>query len=160
MRLSILTIGKLKKGSERELFDRYVERAKKSGGQIGLSAVDDLEWAESRAQAVRQRKQEEAELMLSALKPGSVLVALDENGKDHTSVQLAELLRESMETGVPQLAFAIGGPDGHGDALLNRANLVLRMGRMTWPHQLARVMLAEQLYRAITILTGHPYHRV
>lgn len=149
----------MKKGPERELLERYVERARKSGGQIGLSGPETLEWNESRAHNPLQRKQEEAGLMLEALKPAAVLVALDENGRDHASPQFAEFLRAAMEKGAPQLAFAIGGPDGHGEMLLERADLTLRMGRMTWPHQLARVMLAEQVYRAITILNGHPYHR-
>jgi 23S rRNA (pseudouridine1915-N3)-methyltransferase len=87
-------------------------------------------------------------------------VALDEHGQDLGSVALSDLVQKNLDTAVPEIAFAIGGPDGHGQEVLGAANVVLRMGKMTWPHQLARVMLAEQLYRSITILSGHPYHRV
>lgn len=160
MRLSILAIGKMKKGPESELLDRYLDRGRKAGGQFGINGPDIREWAESRAATAELRKQEEADQIIASLKPGGLLVALDENGKDFTSVQLAEKIRQSLDNSVPEIAFCIGGPDGHGETLLERADLTLRMGRMTWPHQLARVMLAEQVYRAMTIMAGHPYHRV
>ncbi len=150
----------MKKGPETELLARYVERSTKAGRQLGFSGPEIVEWTESRADNTQQRKSEEAQLMLSGLKPGGMLIALDENGKDLSSVDLSQTLLKSLEGSVPELAFAIGGPDGHGSGLLDKASLTLRMGKMTWPHQLARVMLAEQIYRSITILSGHPYHRV
>lgn len=150
----------MKKGPEKDLLERYVDRACKAGGQLGLSGPEVRDWSESRADSVTLRKDEEAAQILSALKPGAFLIALDENGKDLSSVQFADRIRTSMDSGIPELALAVGGPDGHGESLLKRADLVLRMGNMTWPHQMARIMAGEQIYRAITILSGHPYHRV
>jgi 23S rRNA (pseudouridine1915-N3)-methyltransferase len=89
----------------------------------------------------------------------AVLVALDEHGKAVDSRAFAEFLRKWRDGGTPEVVFAIGGADGHGAAILGRSDLELAFGAMTWPHQFARLMLAEQLYRAVTILTGHPYHR-
>lgn len=149
----------MKSGPERELLDRYVERTEKAGRQIGLQGINVLEWGESRSPRSEERKAEEASLMLAATKPGGFTIALDENGKDIDSAGFADLVRNAMDNGCPQFSIAIGGPDGHGEVMLDRADLVLRLGRLTWPHQLVRVLAAEQLYRAITILSGHPYHR-
>jgi len=160
VRLNILAIGKMKKGPESDLLDRYVDRAEKAGRQIGFSGLVVSQWNESRAADVLQRKNEEAALLQSSMKAGSFLIALDEHGKDIASTDLADLLRHNLDNSIPETAFAIGGPDGHGPEILKAANLTLRLGKMTWPHQLARVMLAEQIYRSLTILTGHPYHRV
>lgn len=160
MRLAVLAIGKMKKGPETELLERYRDRAEKAGRQLGISDLRISEFSESRMSGVEERKVEEARLLLGEPKPGGFLVALDEHGKDMGSADLAELIQKNLDNAIPEIAFALGGPDGHGPEILNSANLVLRMGKMTWPHQLARVMLAEQLYRSITILSGHPYHRV
>lgn len=160
MRLSLLAIGKMKKGPESDLLERYLDRTEKAGRQLGISSVVIIEHSESRAASVDLRKSEEANLLIGAAKPGAFIIALDEHGKDIGSADLADLVRGNMENAVPEMAFAVGGPDGHGQEILQSANLVLRMGKMTWPHQLARVMLAEQLYRSITIMSGHPYHRV
>ena len=96
----------------------------------------------------------------AALPAGAVIIALDETGKTRTSVAFSQELQELRDAGTADVAFAIGGPDGHGPALLDAARLTLALGPMTWPHQIARVLLAEQIYRAITIASGHPYHRV
>lgn len=160
MRLTLLAIGKMKKGPETELLERYLGRTEKAGRQLGISSVLLIEHSESRAASADLRKSEEAGLLMGAMKPGGFLIALDEHGKDIGSADLSALMRKNMENAAPEMAFAIGGPDGHGQEILGAADLVLRMGKMTWPHQLARVMLAEQLYRSITILSGHPYHRV
>ncbi len=101
----------------------------------------------------------EAELLLAAAPSGAVVVALDERGEDLDSAGLAARLQTWIDRGTQDAAFLIGGAEGHGEAVRARADLVLAFGRMTWPHLLCRVMLAEQLYRARTILTGHPYHR-
>jgi len=97
--------------------------------------------------------------LLAAVPDGAEVVALDECGRDLTSEALAARLGRWRDGGVRTVAFLIGGADGLGDAARGRASLVLALGRMTWPHQLVRVMLAEQLYRASAILAGHPYHR-
>jgi 23S rRNA (pseudouridine1915-N3)-methyltransferase len=111
--------------------------------------------------AVRPERQVEAEAdeLLAAVPPGAALVALDERGRDLTSEALAGQLGRWRDEGARAAAFLIGGPDGLGAAARERATLVLSLGRMTWPHMLVRAMLAEQLYRATTILAGHPYHR-
>lgn len=160
MRLSILAIGKMKSGPEADLLARYIDRSQKAGRQLGFSGPDILEWNESRASSGELRKEDEAKNLLGALKPGATLICLDERGKDISSNDLSIIMRNELESSVPQIAFAIGGPDGHAPILLDKAVKTIRLGKMTWPHQLARVMLAEQLYRSITILSGHPYHRV
>jgi 23S rRNA (pseudouridine1915-N3)-methyltransferase len=159
MKLAILAIGRMKSGPETDLFVRYCERIRNAGRQVGISRLVIHEFAESRLSCAGQRRREEAATLLSALDPGSLLVALDEGGSDMTSKELAALISKKMAESISQLAFAIGGPDGHGETLLERANLRLSLGKMTWPHQLVRVMLSEQLYRSVSILSGHPYHR-
>ena len=146
MLITVAAIGKLKAGPERELFARFVERAGDAGRKLGLSFAV-REFPESRAASPAMRKDQEAALLLGSLTPGATLVALDEGGKSFGSRAFSDL------------TLAIGGADGHGAALLEKASLSLAFGPMTWPHQLVRVMLAEQLYRAVTILSGHPYHR-
>ncbi len=158
MDLSILAIGRMKSGPEQELFETYLKRSQKSGRQLGFGGPHILQFAESRAKTTQMRKKEEAETLLSAAGSGFV-IALDENGKDISSPDFAAILRQQADNGEKQLSIAIGGPDGHGSELMQRANLTLRLGKMTWPHQIARILLAEQVYRAMTILSGHPYHR-
>lgn len=159
MRVIFAGIGRLKAGSERALFDRYVERIGKAGRALGVTGVDEIEIVESRAPAPDQRKAEEAASLLAALPRGVLLIALDESGKAPTSSTFARSFETWKDTGAPAVAFALGGPDGHGPALIAAARAVLALGPMTWPHQIARVLIAEQVYRAITILSGHPYHR-
>lgn len=159
MRLRVLAIGRMKDGAERDLCDRYMDRAARAGKALGFSKVDLREWPESRQARAEERRAEEAAAMLADLAAGTFLIALDETGRALDSVAFATLVGQRKDAGVPALALAIGGPDGHGEAVRARADLVLALGPMTWPHQLVRVMLAEQLYRAVTILSGHPYHR-
>lgn len=109
--------------------------------------------------AAERRKEAEAELLLAAVPPNAALVALDEHGRDETSEAFASRLRTWRDEGRRTAAFLIGGPDGLAPRVLATATLSLAFGRMTWPHRLVRPMLAEQLYRATTILAGHPYHR-
>lgn len=150
----------MKSGPESELLQRYLDRADKAGRQLGFSGPNVQEWSESKNNNVDQRKLEEGILLSSGIKSGAIILCFDERGKDVSSEDFATILRQSLDNSISQIAFAIGGPDGHGESFRNSANKVLRFGKTTWPHQLARVMLAEQIYRAITILSGHPYHRV
>ena len=106
-----------------------------------------------------QLKSREAELILAALPAGARLVALDSAGRSWSSRQLAERLVEWADRGTGAVAFAVGGAEGLGTAVLQRADAVLSLGAMTWPHLLVRTMLLEQLYRAQQIQAGHPYHR-
>lgn len=159
MQISILAIGRMKSGPDLALFERYMDRASKSGKSLHLSGPDLREFSESRAATTDLRKKDEAGQLLSAASPDTYLIALDEHGRDVSSVQFAEIIRNLRDDGTRHLAIAIGGPDGHGKDLLQKANKTIRFGAMTWPHQLVRILLAEQIYRATTILSGHPYHR-
>jgi 23S rRNA (pseudouridine1915-N3)-methyltransferase len=151
MRLLIGAVGKAKAGPEQDLFRQYCRR---------LTPPPQLrEVEEKRPLAGPQLKAREAELLLAVVPPGAVVVALDERGRDLGSVEFADRLRVWRDGGSQDLAFLIGGADGHGDAVRDRADLLLSLGRMTWPHMLVRALLAEQLWRAHSILSGHPYHR-
>ncbi len=112
-----------------------------------------------RAAAPGQARNEEARLLLESIGDRATLVALDERGAEWSSAEFARRIAAWRDGGAPELAFAIGGADGHGEAVIARAAARLAFGRMTWPHRLARVMLVEQIYRAQQILAGHPYHR-
>lgn len=159
MRVLVVATGRLKAGPERELCSRYLDRAQAAARTAGLTGVDMREVDESRVRRPQDRMAEEAQAMLAHVPPGGRLVLLDERGKSISSEVFAHDLGNSRDGGVPAFVLALGGPDGHGPDIRARADLVLSFGAMTWPHQLARIMAAEQVYRAITILTGHPYHR-
>lgn len=158
MNVTIAAVGRLKAGPERTLLERYLDRAEKAGRRLGLSFAV-REFPESRAGSAPARKAEEAAVLLAALPAGATLIALDETGTGLDSRTFATRIGKWRDAGTGDLVLAIGGPDGHGEALLGKAALRLAFGGMTWPHQLVRLMLAEQLYRVVTILSGHPYHR-
>ncbi|QDG74593.1 23S rRNA (pseudouridine(1915)-N(3))-methyltransferase RlmH [Labrenzia sp. PHM005] len=160
MRFSLICIGRMKAGADKDLFDRYLDRARKAGRALGITDVAITELPESRGQRAEDRKADEAKAILQALPSGAKLVVLDENGKNLTSPAFSGRLEAWKDDGIPDIVFAIGGADGHGQEMLARADLKLALGAMTWPHQIARILLAEQIYRAITIQSGHPYHRV
>lgn len=158
MRIEVHAVGRMKAGPERDLAGRYFERFTRSGGAIGLEFSGVSETAESRAGSADERRREEARKL--AEKAGdAVLVILDERGENLPSENLAARIAGFRDAGPRDLLFAIGGPDGHDVQMRERAQFRLSFGAQTWPHQLVRVMLAEQLYRVATILTGHPYHR-
>lgn len=159
MRLRIVAVGRLKAGPERDLVERYLDRAAKSGRALGFTRLDGKELTESRAARADDRRAEEATAVLGEIDAGAALVVLDETGRSIGSAEFARFLAERRDAGAAEIAFAIGGPDGHGEAVRRRADLTIAFGAMTWPHQLVRLMLAEQIYRALTILSGHPYHR-
>lgn len=160
MRVSIFAVGRLKAGPERDLADRYLDRFAKAGPAMGLELGKVIEIAESKAQNAATRKREEAGALERRLNETTQLILLDERGKSLGSEEFARLLGNLRDSGRRDLIFAIGGPDGHDPAVAQHAGTMLSFGKMTWPHQMVRVMLAEQLYRAVTILSGHPYHRV
>ncbi|MEE8545969.1 MAG: 23S rRNA (pseudouridine(1915)-N(3))-methyltransferase RlmH [Alphaproteobacteria bacterium] len=151
MRITIAAVGRARAGPEKALYDDYVGRLP---WPVALREV------EARGKlAGPERTAREAERLLAAAPKGATIVALDGAGKALTSAALAATIGRWRDGGVRDLAFLIGGAEGLGAPLLERADLALSLGPMTWPHQLARVMLAEQLYRAASILSGHPYHR-
>ncbi|MBP2295229.1 23S rRNA (pseudouridine(1915)-N(3))-methyltransferase RlmH [Azospirillum rugosum] len=151
MRLWLAAVGRSRTGPARDLYDEYAGR---------------LSWPLTlREVEVKKRlppdemKRQEAELLLAAIPAGSIVVALDERGKSLSSEAFAGRIGAWRDQGAADIAFLIGGADGHGDAVRARADFLLALGLMTWPHMLVRGMLAEQLYRAQQILAGHPYHR-
>ena len=149
----------MKAGPEQELYAKYADRISKSGKNLHFTGPDLVEIVESREDNDEKRKSEEADALISSAGKDVRIIVLDEKGKDLTSREFSQLLRTEQEAGTKTLAFAIGGPDGHGELIKNTAVRKIRLGSLTWPHQIARILLAEQLYRAITILSGHPYHR-
>lgn len=149
----------MKQGPERELVARYLERARLSGKPLGLTGFEVTEFAESRAASPAQRKAEEARQLLGTLPEAGVLIALDERGKTLSSEDFSTRIAAWRDAGRPALQLLIGGADGHDASIREKADLTLSFSPMTWPHQLVRILLAEQLYRATTILSGHPYHR-
>lgn len=159
MRILVIAVGRLKQGPECELAEMYRKRAEGIGRSLGLRDIEIIEIRESRAQDAERRRVEESIAIASVVPERAVLVMLDERGDNRDSAALAALLREWRAEDRTAVCFVIGGADGLGDNLRQRANLKLAFGTATWPHQLVRIMLLEQLYRAATILAGHPYHR-
>ena len=159
MRFTIACVGRMKSGADKELFDRYLDRARKTGRGLGVTAVTLQELTESRAQRAADRKTEEAAALDAVIPQNARVVVLDEHGKSMSSTDFSAKLETWKDDGVPDVVFAIGGADGHGEQLLARADLKIAFGAMTWPHQIVRILLAEQIYRALTIQSGHPYHR-
>lgn len=159
MRLGIVAVGRLKASPEKELVARYLERGRAGGRGLGLTDFAVQELPEGRQRDETGRREDEAARLLGACAGADRRVVLDETGRALSSQAFAEQLAAWRDAGTRDCAFLIGGPDGHGRAARDRADLTLGFGPMTWPHQLVRVMLAEQLYRAVSILAGHPYHR-
>jgi 23S rRNA (pseudouridine1915-N3)-methyltransferase len=159
VRLTLICVGKLKAGPERLLFERYFKRLTECARGAGLAGVDLRELDESRAQRAGQRRAEEGAAILAAVPKGGVLILLDERGRATTSEEWAADIGQERDTSRSAYAVAIGGPDGLDPSLGAGAHRIVSFGSMTWPHQLVRVMAGEQLYRAMTILAGHPYHR-
>jgi 23S rRNA (pseudouridine1915-N3)-methyltransferase len=159
MRLVVAAIGRLKQGPERDLAQRYRERIAKTGRAIGFQDIEVVEIAESRAREAARRQTEESIALAQLVPDRAVTVLLDERGEDLGSAGFADALRRWRDEGRTAAVFVIGGPDGVAQNLRQDADLSLAFGAATWPHQLVRIMLMEQLYRAVTLLAGHPYHR-
>lgn len=160
MRITLFAVGRLKAGPEKDLASRYLDRFAKAGPAVGLELAKLVEVQESRASNADTRKREEAGVLEKALPEGAILVLLDERGKTLDSQAFSDVIGRFRDNGKRDMMLAIGGADGLDPELRARADLVLNLGTMTWPHQLVRILIAEQLYRAVTILSGHPYHRV
>ncbi len=158
MDINFLAVGRLK-GPEQELCDRYITRIGLMGRQLGIGKCVLSVINEGRGNALKARKKFESDELLKKVSDKAVLIALDERGKSLDSQNFSKLLADIRDRGAPELVFALGGPDGHGEALLQKAQTKLSLSDMTMPHGLARAVLAEQVYRALTILGNHPYHR-
>lgn len=153
--MTILAVGRLRPGPEASLVADYLDRFGRTGRALGLGPARVVEVEDRRSGGPAA----EAALISAAVPKGAALVLLDERGEALASPEFAARLRRRADGGLRDLAFAIGGADGLDEGLRARAGAGLSFGPMVWPHMLARVMLAEQLYRASTILAGGPYHR-
>ncbi|MBR1125447.1 23S rRNA (pseudouridine(1915)-N(3))-methyltransferase RlmH [Bradyrhizobium lablabi] len=158
MRLVVIAIGRLKQGPERELAERYRERFDDTGRKLGFRGLEIHEIPESRAREAATRMAEEAAEISALIPEKHVLIALDERGKSIDSAAFAQHLGRFRDE-ARDVIFVIGGADGLSPELRRKAKLTIAFGAATWPHQMVRVMLLEQIYRAATILAGHPYHR-
>jgi len=159
MRLIVAAVGRLKSGPERDLAERYRERVVKAGRAVGFQEIEIIEIAESHARDAARRKTEESIAIAQLMPEKSARILLDERGQNVGSAAFAEHLRLWRDQGRAAAFFLLGGPDGLAANLREDADLALAFGAATWPHQLVRVMLLEQIYRAVTLLAGHPYHR-
>jgi len=159
VRIVVGAVGRIQAGPEAELVADYLDRSRKIGRSLGVTRIDELERAESRKATTDQRKTEEALILAGLVPQGAVILAFDEHGATPDSVGFAAFIDHARNSG-RDMALLLGGPDGHGQDILKMADHVLSMGRMTFPHALARVMVSEQIYRGLTILARHPYHRV
>ena len=151
MNITLIAVGRVKAGPERDLFDQYRKRL-----QWPLELIEVEEKRPLSGTALQDR---EGALLLAKVPKGALVVALDEHGKALDSVAFAERLGGWRDQGQANIAFLIGGADGHSEAVRSRADMLLSLGKMTWPHMLVRAMFSEQLYRAWSILNNHPYHR-
>ncbi|WP_375462803.1 23S rRNA (pseudouridine(1915)-N(3))-methyltransferase RlmH [uncultured Methylobacterium sp.] len=160
MRILLAAVGRLKSGPERDLAARYRERAAQVGRGLGFPACDVVELIESRARRAPDRCAEEGAGLLAHLPPGGMLCVYDQRGRaDLPSEAIAGRVRDWRDAGRPALVVAVGGADGLDPSVRARADLTLSFGAATLPHGLVRVLALEQLYRVLTILAGHPYHR-
>jgi len=159
LRLLVLAVGRGRRGPEADLAAHYLERARKTGQGVSLRPIELTELPESSRASADERRREEADALLAAVPAGAVVVALDERGPALSSEAFAQDLARWRDGGAQTLALLIGGPDGHGESARAAAATLISFGRMTWPHLLVRALLFEQIYRAATILSGHPYHR-
>ncbi len=154
MRITILAVGRLGRAVEADLARDYAGRAAVGGRALGLGPVDILE-----VEAKKPGKDAEADAILAALPDGAYLIACDEHGTAHPSRAFADRIAKLRDGGERRLVLVIGGADGLSPRILDAARETLAFGVQTWPHALVRAMLAEQVYRAVTILAGSPYHR-
>jgi 23S rRNA (pseudouridine1915-N3)-methyltransferase len=159
MRLIVAAIGRLKAGPERELAERFRDRVAKAGRAVGLRDIEIVEIRDSKAVDLARRVLEESIALANIIPERAVVVALDATGQNLDSNSFTGLVRSWRDAGRPAVVFCIGGADGLGADVKRRADLKLAFGAATWPHQLVRIMLLEQLYRTVTMLAGHPYHR-
>lgn len=159
IKLIISAIGRLRAGPEQTLIDDYLKRGAGMGGALGLSGPSLIESEAPKALRGPMRQAREGELLLASLPDNAAVIALDERGANLSSEDFAAMIARYRDEGRRACAFLIGGADGHDASVKRAAVKTLSFGAATWPHMLVRVMLSEQLYRAMTILAGHPYHR-
>ena len=155
MRLEIRAIGRIKAGPERELVDTYIKRADQAGRALALGPVSEREFDPR----TLKTKTAETEVLTGSIEPASLVVGLDETGRNVSSLEFSQLIARARDEGCRQVVFLIGGADGHDRTRLPAQTRLISFGTVTWPHKLVRAMLAEQIYRAVSVLAGLPYHR-
>ncbi len=153
MKISLIAVGRIRRGPERELIDDYMTRAKKLGGQLGVRDVSEIEVEAGGLQAA------EADALSAKIPGGAEVILFDETGKDLSSLKFSADLEKLKDQGCPHLVFIIGGADGFTDEMKSTLARKIRLGSLTWPHKLVRVLAAEQIYRALSLMAGTPYHR-
>lgn len=158
MRVGLLCVGRLKAGPERELYARYAKRIE-AMRNFGLEGLDLKEIDESRARGAAERMSQEGAALMSSLPKDARLAAFDERGRVANSADFAAFVERERDRGAKALWFAVGGAEGLDQGVRERAQAIFSFGAMTLPHQLVRILAAEQIYRAMTIIAGHPYHR-
>ena len=159
MRIVVAAVGRIKQGPERELAERYRKRAADAGRKAGISAIDVIEIKESRAADPGRRMLEESIAIANVIAEDAAVVIMDGRGESMSSSAFAGRLQGWRVQDIPAVTFIVGGHDGLAPTLREKSSLAIAFGAATWPHQLARIMLLEQIYRAMTIIVGHPYHR-
>jgi 23S rRNA (pseudouridine1915-N3)-methyltransferase len=159
MRIGIAAIGLLKSGPEKDLAAEYEQRIPALGRSAGITGFNVHDWPESKAATPDLRRADESKRLWSAVPEDGLSIVLDERGKSLSSAEFAALIQREAATGAKHMTFLIGGPDGHVPETRSKAFKTLSFGPMTFPHRLLRVMLLEQIYRAVTIIVNHPYHR-
>ncbi len=160
MKISLHAVGRMKKGPERDLFDRYFDRARAVGKNLNMVVLPVKEHAEGRGQRPLDRKAQEARDLLSHIDDKAYILALDERGKSISSSDFAKLIEKERDCGRGHFCLMIGGADGFDGLIRERADQLISFGAMTWPHQMVRIMAAEQIYRSFCIVSGHPYHKI
>jgi 23S rRNA (pseudouridine1915-N3)-methyltransferase len=159
MWLHLACVGKLKAGPEKLLADDYASRTNQLGRQVGIRGIRTHESSESQLNTTQLRVNEEFQQLWSVKPDAATVIALDERGKIVSTQNFMQLLSKPLTNGKTDLVFMIGGPDGHAEETRQKADHTIALGAMTWPHRLVRIMLLEQIYRAVTIMVNHPYHR-
>lgn len=153
MHISLISIGKLKSGPEKELIDDYVSRFNKAGPQIGLRSLKLVDLPSGGGMET------EGERLLAAMPKGAPVIRLDEHGQALSSVKLSQKIERLRDAGTGDLCFLIGGAEGYSRAVRSACPETMAFGPQTWPHRLVKVMLTEQLYRTVSLLSGSPYHK-
>lgn len=158
MKLKVISIGQLKNNPILEIQKDYESRILNLSKSVGIKNLEIKELPISKKSSIKERQKEEAKIISQHIKQDNLNVFLDGKGENINSVDISQIISKSSFDG-KDLVFFIGGPDGFDEKIIKVANKIISFGRVTWPHKLIRIMLLEQLYRGITILNNHPYHR-
>lgn len=158
MKLKVISIGQLKNNPILEIQKDYESRILNLSKSVGIKNLEIKELPISKKSSIKERQKEEAKIISQHIKQDNLNVFLDGKGENINSVDISQIISKNSFNG-KDLVFFIGGPDGFDEKIIKVANKIISFGRVTWPHKLIRIMLLEQLYRGITILNNHPYHR-